>query len=76
MPAGSGVGHGHGAGMDAEASARTPSSLTTKTSGTASAPIAKRNVELNGGTIAIESWGPNEGRLVMLRLPAYRPLTV
>ena len=47
-----------GAGMDAEALARAfEPYFSTKASGTGlGLPIAKRNVELNGGTIAIATY--------------------
>jgi signal transduction histidine kinase len=64
-----------GAGMDAAALAHAfEPYFSTKTSGTGlGLPIAKRNVELNGGTIAIESQS-GRGTMVILRLPIYRPL--
>jgi len=64
-----------GAGMDAAALAHAfEPYFSTKTSGTGlGLPIAKRNVELNGGTIAIESQS-GRGTTVILRLPIYRPL--
>jgi nitrogen fixation/metabolism regulation signal transduction histidine kinase len=59
-----------GAGMDADALARAfEPYFSTKASGTGlGLPIAKRNVELNGGTIAISS-EPGRGTTVELTLP-------
>jgi signal transduction histidine kinase len=59
-----------GAGMDADALARAfEPYFSTKASGTGlGLPIAKRNVELNGGTIAISS-ERERGTTVELRLP-------
>ncbi len=59
-----------GVGMDADALARAfEPYFSTKTSGTGlGLPIAKRNVESHGGTIAIES-APGRGTTVTLWLP-------
>ena len=59
-----------GAGMDADALARAfEPYFSTKASGTGlGLPIAKRNVELNGGTIAISS-ERDRGTTVEMRLP-------
>ncbi|MGH9254723.1 MAG: ATP-binding protein [Vicinamibacterales bacterium] len=59
-----------GAGMDAEALARAfEPYFSTKTTGTGlGLPIAKRNVELSGGTIAVES-ERDRGTTVELTLP-------
>jgi two-component system nitrogen regulation sensor histidine kinase NtrY len=59
-----------GAGMDADALARAfEPYFSTKASGTGlGLPIAKRNVELNGGTISISS-DRDRGTTVELRLP-------
>ena len=59
-----------GAGMDADALARAfEPYFSTKASGTGlGLPIAKRNVELNGGTIAISS-ELQRGTAVALTLP-------
>jgi signal transduction histidine kinase len=61
-----------GAGMDEEALARAfEPYFSTKASGTGlGLPIAKRNVELNGGTIAVTS-EPGRGTTVEMRFPAY-----
>jgi signal transduction histidine kinase len=60
-----------GAGMDPEALARAfEPYFSTKTTGTGlGLPIAKRNIELNGGTIAVES-ARERGTTVELTLPA------
>lgn len=60
-----------GAGMDAEAMARAfEPYFSTKATGTGlGLTIAKRNVELNGGTIAVSS-EKDKGTSVELRLPA------
>jgi signal transduction histidine kinase len=62
-----------GAGMDAEAIARAfEPYFSTKATGTGlGLTIAKRNVELNGGTIAVSS-EKGRGTTVELRLPAAR----
>jgi len=59
-----------GAGMDADALARAfEPYFSTKASGTGlGLPIAKRNVELNGGTIAVASES-GRGTTVEIRLP-------
>ena len=59
-----------GAGMDADALARAfEPYFSTKASGTGlGLPIAKRNVELNGGTIAVSS-EPGRGTTVEINLP-------
>ena len=59
-----------GAGMDADALARAfEPYFSTKASGTGlGLPIAKRNVELNGGTIAVTS-EPGRGTTVEITLP-------
>jgi signal transduction histidine kinase len=59
-----------GAGMDEEALARVfEPYFSTKTTGTGlGLPIARRNVELSGGTIEVES-APGRGTLVRIRLP-------
>jgi signal transduction histidine kinase len=59
-----------GMGMDAEALARAfEPYFSTKTSGTGlGLPIAKRNIELNGGAIAVTS-APDQGTTVQLTLP-------
>ena len=59
-----------GAGMDAEALARAfEPYFSTKTTGTGlGLPIAKRNIELNGGTIAVDSVR-DQGTTVELTLP-------
>jgi signal transduction histidine kinase len=61
-----------GAGMDEEALARAfEPYFSTKASGTGlGLPIAKRNVELNGGTIVVTS-EPGRGTTVEMRFPAY-----
>jgi two-component system sensor histidine kinase HydH len=64
-----------GAGMDAEALARAfEPYFSTKATGTGlGLTIAKRNVELNGGTIAVRS-EKDRGTTVELRLPTAQPL--
>jgi signal transduction histidine kinase len=59
-----------GVGMDADALARVfEPYFSTKTTGTGlGLPIARRNVELNGGAIEVES-AKGEGTVVVLRLP-------
>ena len=59
-----------GVGMDDEALARVfEPYFSTKASGTGlGLPIARRNVELSGGTIDVES-GKGEGTTVRVRLP-------
>lgn len=59
-----------GVGMDEEALARVfEPYFSTKTTGTGlGLPIARRNVELSGGSIEVEST-PGRGTLVRLRLP-------
>nr|MDQ3349886.1 HAMP domain-containing histidine kinase [Acidobacteriota bacterium] len=59
-----------GAGMDEDALARVfEPYFSTKTTGTGlGLPIARRNVELNGGTIEVES-ARGDGTLVRMRLP-------
>jgi signal transduction histidine kinase len=63
-----------GAGMDAEALARAfEPYFSTKATGTGlGLTIAKRNVELNGGTIAVHS-EKDRGTTVELRLPTAQP---
>jgi len=65
-----------GDGMDAEALERVfEPYFSTKTGGTGlGLPIAKRNVELNGGTIAIES-RKGTGTTVTIELPLEREAT-
>ncbi len=59
-----------GAGMDQDALARVfEPYFSTKTTGTGlGLPIARRNIELNGGTIEVES-GRGRGTTVVVRLP-------
>jgi signal transduction histidine kinase len=59
-----------GVGMDDEALARVfEPYFSTKTTGTGlGLPIARRNVELSGGTIAVES-AKGRGTTVSIRLP-------
>ncbi|HEX5478385.1 MAG TPA: HAMP domain-containing sensor histidine kinase [Dehalococcoidia bacterium] len=59
-----------GAGMDAEALARAfEPYFSTKTTGTGlGLPIARRNIELTGGTIDVAS-APGQGTTVTIRLP-------
>jgi signal transduction histidine kinase len=59
-----------GLGMDEEALARVfEPYFSTKTSGTGlGLPIARRNIELNGGTIEVAST-KGEGTTVVVRLP-------
>jgi signal transduction histidine kinase len=59
-----------GVGMEAEALARAfEPSFSTKLTGTGlGLPIARRNVELSRGTIAIDS-APGRGTTVTVRLP-------
>ena len=59
-----------GAGMDEEALARVfEPYFSTKTTGTGlGLPIARRNIELNGGTIDVES-GKGRGTTVVVTLP-------
>jgi signal transduction histidine kinase len=59
-----------GVGMDAEALARVfEPYFSTKTTGTGlGLPIARRNIELNGGTIEVES-EKGAGTLVRIVLP-------
>ena len=59
-----------GVGMDEEALARVfEPYFSTKTTGTGlGLPIARRNIELNGGTIDVES-EKGRGTLVTIRLP-------
>jgi signal transduction histidine kinase len=63
-----------GAGMDADALARVfEPYFSTKTTGTGlGLPIARRNIELNGGAIEVESV-KGEGTVVLLRLPITTP---
>jgi signal transduction histidine kinase len=63
-----------GVGMDEEALARVfEPYFSTKTSGTGlGLPIARRNVELSGGTIEVES-GKGTGTIVTVRLPVFPP---
>jgi nitrogen fixation/metabolism regulation signal transduction histidine kinase len=63
-----------GAGMDDEALARVfEPYFSTKTTGTGlGLPIARRNVELNGGTIEVES-ARSQGTVVRMRLPIAVP---
>jgi signal transduction histidine kinase len=60
-----------GVGMDPEALERAfEPYFSTKATGTGlGLPIARRNVELNGGTITVES-GRGRGTTVTVRLPA------
>jgi signal transduction histidine kinase len=62
--------HDTGAGMDDDALARVfEPYFSTKTTGTGlGLPIARRNIELNGGTIEVES-GKGIGTTVVVRLP-------
>jgi signal transduction histidine kinase len=62
--------HDTGVGMDDEALARVfEPYFSTKTTGTGlGLPIARRNVELSGGTIAVES-AKGHGTTVCIRLP-------
>ena len=62
--------HDTGVGMDEEALARVfEPYFSTKTAGTGlGLPIARRNIELNGGTIELES-GRGRGTTVVVRLP-------
>ena len=59
-----------GVGMDEEALTRVfEPYFSTKTTGTGlGLPIARRNVELNGGTIEVDS-AKGQGTLVRMRLP-------
>jgi signal transduction histidine kinase len=59
-----------GAGMDEEALSRVfEPYFSTKTTGTGlGLPIARRNIELSGGSIEVDS-RKGEGTLVRLRLP-------
>ena len=61
-----------GAGMDAEALARAfEPYFSTKSTGTGlGLPIAKRNIELNGGTVTVSS-ERDRGTTVELSLPIY-----
>jgi signal transduction histidine kinase len=63
-----------GVGMDAEALARVfEPYFSTKSSGTGlGLPIARRNVELSGGTIEVESQ-KGQGTTVRVRLPVAPP---
>jgi signal transduction histidine kinase len=63
-----------GVGMDEEALARVfEPYFSTKTSGTGlGLPIARRNIELSGGTIAVES-RKGQGTTVRVRLPVVAP---
>jgi signal transduction histidine kinase len=63
-----------GVGMDEEALARAfEPYFSTKASGTGlGLPIAKRNVELSGGTIAVQS-AREQGTAVEITLPAFQP---
>ena len=60
--------------MDEEALARVfEPYFSTKSTGTGlGLPIARRNVELNGGTIEVES-GKGQGTTVRVRLPVVPP---
>ena len=62
--------HDTGVGMDEEALARVfEPYFSTKTTGTGlGLPIARRNIELNGGTIEVDS-GKGRGTTVIVRLP-------
>ena len=62
--------HDNGVGMDEESLGRVfEPYFSTKTTGTGlGLPIARRNIELNGGTIEIES-GKGRGTTVIVRLP-------
>ena len=62
--------HDTGAGMDDDALARVfEPYFSTKTTGTGlGLPIARRNIELSGGTIEVES-GKGRGTTVVVRLP-------
>ncbi len=66
--------HDNGVGMDEEALARAfEPYFSTKTTGTGlGLPIARRNIELNGGTIEVES-GKGLGTTVVVRLPVRAP---
>ncbi len=66
-----------GVGMDAEALARVfEPYFSTKSSGTGlGLPIARRNVELSGGTIEVESQ-KGQGTTVRVRLPVAAPVRV
>jgi two-component system, NtrC family, nitrogen regulation sensor histidine kinase NtrY len=62
--------HDNGVGMDEESLARVfEPYFSTKTTGTGlGLPIARRNIELNGGAIEIDS-GKGRGTTVIVRLP-------
>jgi signal transduction histidine kinase len=62
--------HDTGVGMDEEALARVfEPYFSTKTTGTGlGLPIARRNIEVNGGAIEVQS-GKGEGTAVIVRLP-------
>ena len=62
--------HDNGVGMDEESLGRVfEPYFSTKTTGTGlGLPIARRNIELNGGTIEVES-GKGRGTTVIVRLP-------
>ena len=62
--------HDTGVGMDEDALARVfEPYFSTKTTGTGlGLPIARRNIELNGGQIEIDS-GKGRGTTVVVRLP-------
>jgi signal transduction histidine kinase len=59
-----------GSGMDEDALARVfEPYFSTKTTGTGlGLPIARRNVEVSGGTVEVES-SPAQGTVVIMRLP-------
>jgi len=63
-----------GVGMDEEALARVfEPYFSTKTSGTGlGLPIARRNIELSGGSVAVES-RKGQGTTVKVRLPVVAP---
>jgi two-component system sensor histidine kinase HydH len=62
--------HDTGIGMDEESLARVfEPYFSTKTTGTGlGLPIARRNIEVNGGAIEVES-GKGRGTTVIVRLP-------
>jgi signal transduction histidine kinase len=64
-----------GAGMDADALGRVfEPYFSTKTTGTGlGLPIARRNIELNGGTIDVDS-APGRGTTVTITLPVAEAL--
>ena len=62
--------HDTGVGMDEESLARVfEPYFSTKTTGTGlGLPIARRNIEVNGGAIEVQS-GKGQGTTVIVRLP-------